>query len=326
MVIACQVACYEVGTLGTAHGSGGSRGNELLAVDFYNAVCHGDNLVGILADLLGVGIPALLVARMVGRVEDFTGKAAGAFTVLLDNLLPYGSSGTDVVAGVGYVLKGQLVSLTLLWLGDVHGIDVVYCHAGTDSCRSAATGCCRSAQQGDRNLLLVALQHVVLLAVCHLMPQHDGDFVIGHQQVKDAGIDGHVVAQGAGSIEAGVRVDVVVVRHLADGRVHLGNTGGEVGHDGINPAVQIRIVVDPLLVLHLLKECLTAFLGIVELAELVVGLRHLYACGNNRAQHAGISLGRHGCQRHAGCQAGDNYFCKIFLYIKHFFLRKIIGK
>ena len=66
--------------------------------------------------------------------------------------------------------------------------------------------------------------------------------------------------------------------------------------------------------------------SIVELAELVVGLCHLYACGNNRAQHAGISLGRHGCQRHAGCQAGDNYFCKIFLYIKHFFLRKIIGK
>ena len=295
-------------------------------MDFYNAISYGDNLVGILADLLGVGIPALLVARMVGRAEDFTGKAAGAFTVLLDNLLPYGSSGTDVVAGVGYVLKGQLVSLTLLWLGDVHGIDVVYCHAGTDSCRSAATGCCRSAQQGNRNLLLVALQHMIFLTVRHFMPQHNSYLVISHQQVKDAGIDGHVVAQGAGSVEAGIRVDVVVVRHVVDGRIYLGNPGREVCHDGVNAAVQVWIVVDPLLFLRLLKESLPAFLGVVELLQLVVGLCHLYACGNNRTQHAGISLCWQGCQRHACRHAGDNYFCKIFLYVKHFFLRKIIGK
>ena len=295
-------------------------------MDFYNAISYGDNLVGVLADLLGVGITAFLMARMVGRVEDFTGKAAGAFTVLLNNLLPYGSSSTDVVVCVGNIFKCQLVSLTLLRLGDVHGIDVVDCHAGTDSCRSAATGCYRSAQQGNRNLLLVALQHMIFLTVRHFMPQHNSYLVISHQQVKDAGIDGHVVAQGAGSVEAGIRVDVVVVRHVVDGRIYLGNPGREVCHDGVNAAVQVWIVVDPLLLLHLLKESLPAFLGVVELLQLVVGLCHLYACGNNRTQHAGISLCWQGCQRHACRHAGDNYFCKIFLYVKHFFLRKIIGK
>lgn len=165
---------------------------------------------------------------------------------------------------------------------------------------------------------------MVLLAVGHLMPEHNGNLIVVRKDAEEARVDAHIVANRAEGVKALVLIDEVVVGLVVDRRVDRTNRRRQVRHDGVDFVVVVGVIVDTVLLLHFLEELLTAFFRVVvlleECRELCVRSCTLDArtddatpaklrmCDRSRCEP--VCSGNHD---HARCEDGDNSFLQGFL-------------
>ena len=165
---------------------------------------------------------------------------------------------------------------------------------------------------------------MVLLAVPHFVPEHNGNLIVVRQDAEEARVDAHIVANRAEGVEALVLIDEVVVGLVVDRRVDCTNRRCQVRHDGVDLVVVVGVVVDTVLLLHLLEELLTALFRVVvlleECRELCVRSCALDARTDdaapaklrvcNRSRREPVRSGDHD---HARCEDGDDSFLQGFL-------------
>ena len=160
--------------------------------------------------------------------------------------------------------------------------------------------------------------------MAHFVSEHDGDFIVVRQDAEEARVDAHVVTNRAEGVEALVLIDEVVVGLVVDRRVDRTNRRRQVRHDGVDLPVVVGVVIDTILLLHLLKELLTALFGVVVLLEKCRELcvrscaldtrtddaAPAKLCMCDRSRREPIRSGNHD---HARCEDSDDSFLQGFL-------------
>lgn len=104
---------------------------------------------------------------------------------------------------------------------------------------------------------------MIFLAVAHLVAEYDGNLVFIRQNGKEPRIDAHIVSERAEGIETRFFIDEIIIWLVIDRWINGTDGCSQIGHDGIETIVEIRIVIDTILLFHLFKEFLTSFFGIV---------------------------------------------------------------
>ena len=110
------------------------------------------------------------------------------------------------------------------------------------------------------------------------MGENNGNFIVIRHKIKHTRINAHVMAKRAERIEAVILIYEIIVRLVVNRRVNGADRIRESIHYIIQAGVQLRIFIDPVLSLHLLKEFLKAV--IIVIFHSLIGLLVLSCCLN----------------------------------------------
>ena len=288
-VVVCrrQIALHEVGTFSARHAFGRSRSHEFLALDIDGAVLDLDVAAAVLLDALHVLVTALLVRRVIGRVEHLAGEILRIVALLLHEPLPDGGRGSRIVAGVRDVLEGEPVRFPFVRTTDRHLVDLL--DDGTEhdvpsfrGIRHAGKNLCANR---DIDLLAPGVRHMALHAMPHLMSQNDGDLVLVLQIVKEPAVDRHHMPERAEGIEAVLLIDEPQERLLVNGWVTLGNARRHAVNRTRAEAFPGRILLNAVLFLEHRQKLLASLLRLIELLDLLFRLSLCLETADNRADH-----------------------------------------
>ena len=197
----------------------------MFALDINDAVLDLDMAAAVLLNALHVLVTALLVRRMIGRIEHLADEILPIVAHLLHEALPDGGCSTGIVPRVRDVLECKSVRFPFVRTADRHLVDLRDNRIEHDISKLRRIRHIGKNLRTDRHvdLLAPAIRHVVLHAMPHLMPQDDGNLILILQIIEKPAVDRHHVAERAKGIEGIVLIDKPKERLVVDRRIALGN-------------------------------------------------------------------------------------------------------
>ena len=251
-----QAAGHQVGPLPAAHIPSGLDQPQVLFVhqDGSGLFVHIHMFSAVFIQPLGILVPAGSVVGMVAGHEDGAQEGFPVVAHLFHYPLPQGTAGSRVVSGFRGVGEAQLIRFLFHRQGHQLGTAQVGQQVGAHCFQHIALAAGHGCQKGNGEGTLHSVGRVVLLPVTQFMAQYKGQFVlVVVQGGEQAHVYGYIVAQGAVSIEFGAVVDKIMIGILFDGRISLGNGGGQPAHDPVQHGIGFRILIDPFLLLDLIQ-------------------------------------------------------------------------